>query len=492
MPILAFKMPARVASRSRGTTKGRGGRKGGPDRRRSGPERKRVLKPQNYKVSPAVGASRVAVAGARTPQALALLVAFGLGFAIGEGLRRLLMNWGRENNPQRFTLAFAKEAEFTSTSPATYRLKWQRFREIPATFLCSTGQQNSAATTDLDNFDLSFSGLYGFRYQFTDRQDSKTCSAADGSINNQPWVEIQRQTAVGGAWTTAYVLTTADGTWGTDSGVRYTNKKTVGAPTSLTKNGVALELPTTGTLPPRTTPIDEPVTAEATPTAALVAIQPSVSPVLPDAEPVLQPEVAPEESNFIETYSNTLIRSTSTVPLPQYFPDAIQVENGTLAAPTLSPVQQTSPDAIYPIPGGPALTGNGPRADLGEMAKELGRIERKLELMLNPEPAANGDWTDRLQLLAQLLKSIYDALTDGAEEGSYQLTSPCEVDSDGNRLIYEATWPTKGTNHEAILSRVDAIASLLQIHKDLKQPNCRGADVPVGGEFVTVNFEQID
>jgi hypothetical protein len=37
-------------------------------------------------------------------------------------------------------------------------------------------------------------------------------------------------------------------------------------------------------------------------------------------------------------------------------------------------------------------------------------------------------------------------------------------------------------------NRMDALAQLIQVHKDLKQPNCR---FKPQGEFVTVNFEQV-
>jgi hypothetical protein len=213
---------------------------------------------------------------------------------------------------------------------------------------------------------------------------------------------------------------------------------------------------------------------------------------VPQVEPEVQPAVAPVAPGTTTIPLPQVVRTTTTVTTQQKLPGAVTTQNGALPAATPSPVPATNPNAIFPIPGGPALPGNGPRADLGEMAKELGRIEQKLELMLNPGPAADGDWTDRIQLLAQLLKSIYDALTDGANAGKYELTGPCDLDANGDRIVYEAEWPEQGTNHQAILSRVDAIAELLQIHKDLKQPNCRGADVPVSGEFVTVNFEQID
>jgi hypothetical protein len=155
-------------------------------------------------------------------------------------------------------------------------------------------------------------------------------------------------------------------------------------------------------------------------------------------------------------------------------------------------VPTTPQDAIFPVPGGLPVTGRTMTPTIQAVAQEVGRIEQKIDRMLNPDQGQWGDATDRLQLLWQLLSQLYNALTDGAPAGSYQLSSPCVTDENGDRVASEVEWPEQGTNHGAILARVDAIAALLQVHKDLKQPNCKGPEVPLAGEFVTVNFEQID
>jgi hypothetical protein len=125
------------------------------------------------------------------------------------------------------------------------------------------------------------------------------------------------------------------------------------------------------------------------------------------------------------------------------------------------------------------------------MAQELGRLERKLEIMNTP--GAPGNLVDRFGDLSQLIGPIIDAIQSANSGTVYTLDSPCEVDAEGQRLpAREVQAPGALSQFDAILNRIDALAVLLQAHKDLKQPNCRGADVPIGGEFVTVNFEQID
>ena len=43
------------------------------------------------------------------------------------------------------------------------------------------------------------------------------------------------------------------------------------------------------------------------------------------------------------------------------------------------------------------------------------------------------------------------------------------------------------TSFGAILNRLDALAQLIQVHKDLKQPGCKHKPT---GEWVTVQFEE--
>jgi hypothetical protein len=184
---------------------------------------------------------------------------------------------------------------------------------------------------------------------------------------------------------------------------------------------------------------------------------------------------------------------TTTVVQQQQLPGAITVQNGALPAPTPAPVPTTDPDSIIPWPGAAPIPGSGPAPapTLDGIAKEVGRIERKLEVMNTPN--APGNLVDQIGNLQDLIGPIVELILAATSGTVYTLDSPCEVDGDGNRLpAVEVEAPGGLTQFGAILNRIDALAELLQVHKDLKQPNCRGADVPVGGEFVTVNFEQID
>jgi hypothetical protein len=129
-------------------------------------------------------------------------------------------------------------------------------------------------------------------------------------------------------------------------------------------------------------------------------------------------------------------------------------------------------------------------ATLQGIAQEVGRIERKLEMMMTPD--APGNLVDQLGNLADLIGPIVEAILASTAGTNYTLDSPCELDeATGEKLApVRVSAPGAPTQFGAILNRIDAIAQLIQVHKDLKQPNCK-PQTPTG-EFVTVNFEQID
>jgi hypothetical protein len=153
-------------------------------------------------------------------------------------------------------------------------------------------------------------------------------------------------------------------------------------------------------------------------------------------------------------------------------------------------VPVTSPTSIIPWPGASAIgtPAQAPRADLPSIAQEIGKIERKLELMNDASRDLIPDSPVDLLGLARL---IYEILSSSLGAPTYQLDSPCEVDENDNKLP-PVQVPVAGalTSLDSIANRVDALAELLQVHKNLKQPNCKPKQP--AGEFVTVNFEQID
>jgi hypothetical protein len=224
--------------------------------------------------------------------------------------------------------------------------------------------------------------------------------------------------------------------------------------------------------------------------------QPSPLPrpaTVPQVVPEVQPEIAPVEPGPTRSAPPLVLPAPQPLPLPGADPSRVTVQSGALPAAAPLPVPTTDPGSIIPWPGAAPIPGTGPAPapTLQGIAQEVGRIERKIEVMMSPN--APGNLIDKFDLLQDLIRPIVELILAAQSGTTYTLDSPCEVDAEGNRLpAVEVEAPGALTQFGAILNRVDALAELLQVHKDLKQPNCRGADVPVGGEFVTVNFEQID
>lgn len=252
---------------------------------------------------------------------------------------------------------------------------------------------------------------------------------------------------------------------------------------------------------------------------------------LPDAPTELETDrpIVPVSPTTVRTVGGQTIQTTR---LPGYWPELLNPEGtrsplpaetpaltpvtpfGPVALPAFPsadparPTQQTNTAAqvvplapqrppttevgsIVPWPGATPIpaVGPAPRPDLEGIAQEVGKIERKLEIMMNPE--APGNLVDRFGDLSNLLEPLVEAIIALNSGTTYSLDSPCEVDANGDKLppvLVEA--PGALTSFGAMFNRIDALAELLQVHKNLKQPNCKPKQPT--GEFVTVNFEQID
>lgn len=183
--------------------------------------------------------------------------------------------------------------------------------------------------------------------------------------------------------------------------------------------------------------------------------------------------------------------STTPGTFPTYNPSQPTQQtnpDGTVAPVAPAPTPTTDAGSVIPWPGAAPIPGTGvaPAATLTGIAQEVGRIERKLEVMNTPgEP---GNMVDKFGDLGQLVGPLIEAIMALSSGTTYTLDSPCEVDDEGNKLppvVVEA--PGALTSFGAIVNRIDALAQLLQVHKDLKQPGCKHRPT---GEWVTVQFEE--
>lgn len=113
------------------------------------------------------------------------------------------------------------------------------------------------------------------------------------------------------------------------------------------------------------------------------------------------------------------------------------------------------------------------------MAAELGRMEQKAELSLRIQ--SQQPTTDLLrelmdELLTELVIDQIFGLFDGAPGGEYQLTPSCPVPAGEDPPVpWKVSWGESGDAIEDIVKRLDALAVLIQYHKDQPQPNCKTA-----------------
>jgi len=220
----------------------------------------------------------------------------------------------------------------------------------------------------------------------------------------------------------------------------------------------------------------------------------------PDRE-VVPPLTAPQPQRLPQTFpdQNPSSPQPATTPttkpaifvpviVPQVTPNTTTQTNADgsrktapIIAPATTPVGN---EKIGPV----TVTTNAPQATLAGIAGEVGRIEQKLAKIINN---TGDDWMDTaFGLLQKGIQALLDAYATGKPAGEYILSSPCERDEQGDRVEYQVPILATQNRFDAIYMRLDALADLIQTHKDLKQPICRGTQPT--GQPVTVNFTQIE
>ena len=183
------------------------------------------------------------------------------------------------------------------------------------------------------------------------------------------------------------------------------------------------------------------------------------------------------------------------VPLPVPTPQPPPVpDEGQQTGPDGRPVPVPPPD---PKPLPPSLEdflgetigqpGTAPPPTLPAIAQEVGKLEQKLRI-IGTRQAAQGS-TAGLEALEALLEQLLNLLLSAFPGGSYVLESPCPGSGSGGQSSTQAaTWGGGVGRLVEVSRKLDAIAELIQIHKDMRQPVCA---TKASGEEVTVIFEEI-
>lgn len=162
--------------------------------------------------------------------------------------------------------------------------------------------------------------------------------------------------------------------------------------------------------------------------------------------------------------------------LPPGFPPPVPVPPAPVPTP---------PDWHFPVPGLP-IPPAPPPPTLDGIALEVGRIENKVARLLTP---GGGTPLDQLGTLVSLVSTLLEILQSITAGGSYTLEAPCETAEDGSPLVVEHTYSGALNSFGVLSNKIDAIAAVLQTHKNQKQPICKAP--PRQGQAVTVNFEEV-
>ena len=202
----------------------------------------------------------------------------------------------------------------------------------------------------------------------------------------------------------------------------------------------------------------------------------------PDADPVPVPGPKPVPAPLPLPQR---VPAPSPAPYPA-LPEAEPLPNdGTLPVPAPLPVPVTPGDEHFL--GDIPIGGTGPSPiSLSQIAKELGRIEKKTALIINPFGPNGGNIADildaLLSALVQLLPGFDYSLTEKCEPCGDDTPCPAPVYSE--QLGWGETWGVQGLAY-----RIDALARLIDGQLGAKQLSCEPSPRTYEGDWVTIRFD---
>lgn len=224
--------------------------------------------------------------------------------------------------------------------------------------------------------------------------------------------------------------------------------------------------------------------------APLPTPAPDPEPVPPGREPEPLPPGDPAQPGKVPTAPPiTTPRPSPGVPgtapgtAPKPGEPALAPDGTVLPLP--KPVVTPTPTGQIDYGTGPiGNTANQPRPDLVSIATELGRQEEKMAKILTA-PGPGIGILDALEAILTFLAS----LSDGAPAQTWILAEGCPAVPGVEPESRTVEIPETSDNQASMLARFDALAELIQHHKDLRGPICRGRRPE--GVGVTVNFRSL-
>lgn len=406
----------------------------------------------------------------------------------GQGIGRLLSQiWGLFNRPPQLVPATWPE----TTTPQTYNLSAPSFvrvetwRRADATiYWADTNQIAAGLGENRPGTTFEYADVVGFT--ITPYADvSGTYPPAERTVFPACTIVVRRASGI---------VTVSLPSNITDKVQSPPYRGLVGVgwlqayPTSLKINGADAPGPTVSAQVPAPGRAPFTTVLAAAPAPLPAYTPPAAEPrAVPAADPVTQPAPAPGVTPA--TVPALAPITAPSLPRVPAVPGATPTTGaGTVPAPSPPPTPTTPQDSVLPWPGASPTPADAkaPPATLPGIARKTGEIEDKLDQigkMLQP-PKDGPDFGDLLGLVPTLLNWLVSA--DPA--GSYEISSPCEQGPGSPAEPLVAGWGASIGPDALVLKRLDALAGLLQHHKNLKQPSCKNPS-PVG-EVVTVQFEE--
>lgn len=230
-------------------------------------------------------------------------------------------------------------------------------------------------------------------------------------------------------------------------------------------------------------PAPKPATSPKRKIPVPVVPRPQTVPAPAPGEPDPAPSPTPQEPGTEPPAQPPIPRPPSVAPPRVANPR--DTDSGRLTNRPPQPVPVTPGNVVYPIPGGSPIGAPGPRPTPEGTAEELGRIEQKLHVLMNPQQNPP-DWINLLARIAEVLLAV-------TASQQYVLTEECNPDNDPNYVPQSWTFNANGalTPTGAILNRIDALAAMVDQTVRARQVVCPPRRVLAQGNLVTVNFRSV-
>ena len=296
------------------------------------------------------------------------------------------------------------------------------------------------------------------------------------------------------------IKTKADGDWITvatsvgDQGTQVSSSRQTVTPVKFFTRTIKFDVENKPYPHPANPPEPEPdplpeVLPEVAPTRVLPKTPVIAPPIPAPGAPVPQTEPLPETAPLPGKIPTQVPVRTAPAVAPQQKPQGVPM-NGSGKWPWQKPpankiVKYTPPNQHIVGNNTPVFPG-GVRPTLPGIAAEVGRVEDKLNKLLNPTSPSPGDLFSLINLLSQFLEPQ-------AADATYKLQSICECEQDCDdpdkqceEEQFSAAVPG-GHYLVAIGARLDVIQEELQLLKNWKQPVCR-EKVCLEGDFRTISF----